>query len=578
MRTNNTRGMGIAFVSVMVVLVFLALIGLGVKYFTRGATRVGETIMASEQAVQIGRGAIDEIWAAFLSQVNDPNNHLFNKTREYCTADCNRWTLSWPPKFTRALHSYDSNITIDDVEVITSRDFRIWNRNELEKFGLIGLKVAVHIYIPSLGRSITRKVVQWRDYKVLYPSPPRPFQGMTLFVLLPVYLPLYEKQYRQLQLEVEKALDDEEDRLEDKYKRDVDIPRPFDGNSDVYQYFPDLKYPPFPYNKRAPKPASYDLRVPLELTDMDNPVVSFEPTLPGDVFKLRWPVPDQGANDPVAQQLASQLASAQASAGTSLADADPSTIAQLQQSLDNLKESDEKKRFENGIRETLKWYFKRFGYLNEDCLIDFGEKYLHPLLSVDTEGKITVDGAIEYYIRNRCTHVFPDEEALYNEIGPKGGEVYLDGIYYVAKPFEVDFTYRGMGCIVGPERITVNQCRKALGKDDCWSICTLMSFSHHEGPPGSKWKSIELNCDVEAGIVCVTGMVRNLHMHNVFGSLAVGTLNPEVIDGDGDGNPYLWELRYDPSLWYIHNTTGAVRTNRSKLFLSPTLVAARVER
>ena len=187
-RRWRRSGMGVAFVIVMVVLVFLALVGLGVKYFTQGATRLGESVLSSEKAVHIGRAAIEETWAYLETRVNDPEHPLFERSREHCHSDSSPWGFQFSPYQTRSLYSDDSNISIGDVEVSLPREFRIWHRNQLEKFGHVGLHVQVEIYIPALGRTVSRELTQWREYKVLYPSPPRPFAGMTLFVLLPEYL------------------------------------------------------------------------------------------------------------------------------------------------------------------------------------------------------------------------------------------------------------------------------------------------------------------------------------------------------------------------------------------------------
>ena len=565
---------------VMCVLVFLSIIGLGIKYFTRGATRLSETVLASERAVVVAESAINEAWVVIENSVNNHSTQFSQSiTKKLDGNPGGGFSTSLSPKATRRTFS-NPNITVSDVKIWVPNHLRLWAHNPHEKWGLICLQASVSITMPGVYRTIDRTVTQWREFKVVYPSPPVPFNIMSLFVLNPIHLKGYERQYRQLQLKVEEEIKKEEDRLSDKNPfGDVDLPRPFENNSVTYDYFPNLKYPPFPYNTRAQAPAGgdYSMDPPLDQTDMDNHLISYEKELVGEDFKLRWPANVSDIqNDPMVQQMMAEAAAASVSTSDT---PDQATIDKLQQTLTDLKSSEPLKPFETYIKTTLERYREKFTFVNEDQLISFGEKYLAPLIRVDTEGTITVDDTIDYYKRHRCTHVFATEQELWDEIGQ--GEVFLNGIYFVDGPVTVNMQYRGKGTIIAKDRMVVDQCQKADGPNDFRSLCTLMSFCHRDSSsPGNQWRSIELNCDVHAGIVAIGGLVKNLHEHNVHGTLAVGLLGPEVIDGMGDssGTTYSWKLTYDPYLAITDVKTGELFYHRAAVVLNPSVIGRSVVR
>ena len=104
--SNSRRGMGIAFIIVMVVLIFLAIAGMGIKYFTRGATRVSESILAGQQAVVAAEGAIEETWATLEATVNIPDSatfSIFTEKLENGAEGC--FSMSYAPSATKQLHS-----------------------------------------------------------------------------------------------------------------------------------------------------------------------------------------------------------------------------------------------------------------------------------------------------------------------------------------------------------------------------------------------------------------------------------------------------------------------------------------
>ena len=576
---KRRRGTGIAFVVVMCVLVFLSIIGLGIKYFTRGATRLSETVLASERVTLVAESAITEAWVVIENSVNNHETEFSKSiTQKLDGNPGGGFSTTFVPKATKRAFASNSNVTIGDVKIWVPHQLRIWAHNPHEKWGLVCLQVSVNLSLPGIYRTINRTVTQWREFKVVYPSPPVPFNGMSLFVLNPIHLLGYERQYRQLQQKVDAEIKKEEDRLSKKKKfGDVDLPRPFENNADKYAYYPDLKYPPFPYNTRAPKPSDYSMRPPLDVTDMDNHVISFKKELVGEDFKLRWPSNlSDIQNDPLVKQL---MAEAEAASVTTSDTPDQATIDKLQQTLTDLKSSDPLKPFETYIKTTLQRYRDNFCFIKEDKLISFGEQYLAPLIRVDTEGTITVDDPIEYYKNHRCTHVFSTEDELWDEVGR--GEVFLNGIYYVDGPVTVNMRYRGKGTIISKHHMVVDQCQKADGPDDHFSICTLMSFCHRDGSsPSNQWRSIELNCDVQAGIVAISGLVKNLHKHDLHGSLAVAMLGKEVIDGMGDsaGTTYSWKLTYDPYLATTDANTGEPFYHRAAVVLSPGIIGRSVTR
>lgn len=576
--SKNRRGMGIAFIVVMVVLVFLAITGLGIKYFTRGATRISESILAGQQAVVAAEGAIEETWATLEASVNRPDSPTFSIFSEALADNMEgSFTMTYGPSATQRLHSDNSNVSIGDVDVWVPRQHRIWGASPYEKWGVVCAQVKVSISLPGLFKTVTRTITQWREFKVVYPSPPAPFDGMSFFCLIPGYLKAYEAQYRKIQADVDEKIKEEEDRLSDKKPiGDVDLPRPFENNSDIYQYFPNYKYPPFPYNTRAAKPSVYGptVSIPLEETDMDNCLMSYNPLLTGEDFKLRWPEDLENiTQDPLFVQLQADAGTATSAAGDE--DLDAAAIADLEATLENLRSSDPLKPYETYIKATLKKYRDTFSFVAEDELPAFGEGVLVPFLKLVPDGTITVDNAISFYKNNRCTHVFPDQEALYAEIG-EGGEVFLDGIYYVDGPIDINFRYRGKGTIVGKNYINITQCDKADGDNDNFSLCTIMSFCQRD-PSSAGWCSIDLNCDPQASLIAMTGIINNLYLHKVKGSVIVGAMGAKEIDGV-NGIPGSWQIEYDPANCIVDPVTRELHTHRCRVVIGQNDIGTRVSR
>ena len=527
---SNRRGMGVTTLIIASVLVFLILGSLTAKLVTRSTTRTTQALVAGDEATLAAISALEEGWALIEQTVNEtdsPLRQMFIAPLQVNDDSCFEATLA--PVISRSLFSSNPTISISDITLEVPNQEWIWCRNELEKMGKIKLTVSVNVFKKCLRRRVERRITQRREFKVIYAAPPRPFDRTSLFVTVPHYLEGYEKQYRELQERVDSILQQAEDRSESVCGQRIDIPRPFVNNTCVYRYFPNYNYPPFPYNERAPQATDYSERILLENTDIDNFLLSLEPELTGKDFKLLWPT-------------------------------------------DITNNSEALKTFECELKSRLADYVKKFPYVREEGLRDFLDAYLNPLMSIDLEGSISVTEAIEFYKKNRATHIFEDQKEMWAEIGKN--DVFLDGIYYVDGPVDVDMCYRGRGSIVSRNRLTVHRCTKKEPS----AICTLMSFSDSSSVTG--WSSIELKNDVEAGLVAVTGMVKNLHLYNVKGSLAVGALSKEVIDGLGgaEGTSHDWRLSYDENLWYASLDGKDLRTEKASVVVGPHLPSTSIVR
>ena len=531
--TKARRGIGVPFLIAMLVLVVLAILGMAMKYSTRGATRLGEGVVAGEKALCLARGALNEAYGVLDKQLNEPDSQLKEALGVPFTSFGEAVEVSIEPVFTKGMA--EKGTDVEDVSFAFYCSQSLLPANALEKYGVLRARAVVSVFVPALKRHVRKGIVQYREFKVIYPGPPRPFQRQTLFVLYPVHLAAYEKQYRQIQKQVNDTL---------QKKSEGKAPLPFANNSDVYQYYSKYNYPPFPYNERAlPGDCVTDYPdgpIDLAKTDLDNPIYSQAKSLQGNDFKLRWPA-DLEAND-----------------------SERDAFEEVQ------------RRYEEGIKEALQKYVELFPFIPEGQMEELGAKYLSALMSIDMDGKVTVDEAAGLYRWCRCTHAFDNQEELWRALTRKDGVVNLRGIYYVDGPIDIDMQYRGAGTIVSADRITVRRCLKADGKSSS-AICTLLTFSKPR-TSSSGWCSLELEGSVQAGLVAVTGLVKNLHLYDVFGSLAVGQLSKEVIDGRGDGTSYNWTLSYDPALAYTDERGEQVRTQRCLVIISPCLAGARVVR
>ena len=526
------RGIGVPFLIAMLVLVVLAILAMAMKYSTRGATRLGEGVLAGEKALCLARGALNEAFAVLDKQLAAPDSQLKEALGAPFTSFGAPVEISIEPVFAKSMA--EKGTTVEDVSFAFYCRQSLLPANPLEKYGFLRAKAVVSVYIPALKRTIRKGLVQYREFKVIYPAPPQPFQRQTLFVLRPVHLAAYEKQYRQIQKQVAQTLTD---------KSGGKAPLPFSNNDNIYQYFPKYKYPPFPYNERAVPgdcvSAYPDGPIDLAKTDMDNPIYSTTRSLQGSDFKLLWP------------------------ADLETGDSGKEAFEEVQ------------RRYEEGIQNTLRKYVERFPFIPEVELEELGAKHLSSLLSIDIEGAVSVDEAIGLYRWCRATHAYEKQEELWKEITGDDGIVYLRGIYYVDGPIDIDMQYRGYGTIVSPERITVRRCLKADGKSSS-AVCTLLTFSRPKSS-SNQWCSIELDGNVQAGLVAVTGMVKNLHLYDVFGSLAVSQLSKEVIDGRGDGTSYNWTLTYDRALAYTDDS-DSVLTQKCLIIISPCVAGTKVVR
>jgi len=542
-RRWSTRGTGMVAAFAAVIVLVLSLAGLALSLRTGGATRLGENVVAGEQALALARAAVAEASADFEAAMHDAGHPWNTAIRR--TYDGSATNFTFEPVATRraAAGIYGSAAVVSVVRLDAPKREAIWYRNELETTMLVGVTATASVDRPAIGRRAIRTVTQWRRVKVLYPAPPRPLGEYALFCLKPDHLAVYERQYRALQYVIEYTIAEAERNL------GTSVPRPFASNRDVYRAHPYYRYPPFPYHRRAADaslPDDYDAfvasgckdfmlldhAVDPATTDLGAVLVATTDEVTGDDLRLRWPsLAEPSSTD------------------------DPTSFIT---------------RFESDVRTTLTAYHRTFGFITTASRDEFNECYLRPLIAADLDGAISVDDAIAFTTTRRCTHVFPDEASLWDEVGH--GDVTLNGIYYVDGPVTVDMRYRGSGTVIGRNRMIVRRCER--GDDD--AICTLMSFCNGAGADG--WQSIDVQCDAQAGLVALAGTIGNLHRHDVEGSVAVGFLQREATFGDERGRPYSWRRRRDPRLAVVDGTTGEALTDRAVVVVAPTVSATELER
>jgi len=580
---RRRRGVGLAFVPVVIVLVVLAITGFAMSFFSRGTTRVVESMVAGEQAFFIAQSAVDEAWQAFEGRINDPADEWCQAAHAPSGTNDGR-TFQYEPEHCRALVAgrTDLRCTVLPVTVSFGRHVPLWPRDQLETVGYVRLTAVATVEVAATGQRSRRTVSQWRQCKVLFPSPPRPLDSSTLFCFMPRFLQSYERQYRALQLDVESILRKQERELSDRARRTIRLPRPFADNETVYRCYPHFRYPPFPYNDRYGRVLDdrYDayfasgrrldvLDETFEFpdTDLDNFVDITSPRVEGRDLKLLWPTMSEDAGDcPVIADLESEV--------TSAGD-DPAALDRLQGTLSAMRGAEPLQRFELGIRHALSSYADRVTVVAEGTMETIERDCLQSLVTTDLEGTVSVDAPLAFYRTFRCTHRYPTMEALLADIGRDDGTVFLDGIYFVDEAPTVDIRYRGRGAIVTPGAMVVKGCRRAGGAA-APSLCTLVSFARPRD--GEAWSSIDLQADVECSLVVVTGMIKNLHRHEVRGTVAVGMLGAEDVDGDGQGQSYDWSVVRDDEVQVVDRASGEIRYDRGRIVVAPTVAAVKVER
>ncbi len=533
-RRMARRGVGVPFLIASLVLVVLAILGLALKHSTRGATRLGEGVIAGEKALYLARAALSEGWRNLNQHLAEGESQLKGSLGAPALSFSEPIELSFEASIVESM--VGKTIELSDVT------FKFYSQQNLlpnvpsEKYGLVKATASATIYIPALKRHVTKGVVEYREFKVIYAGPPQPFQRYSLFVLRPVHLPAYEKQYRQIQQQVDATL---------RKQGGSKVPRPFASNGRVYKYFDKYNYPPFPYNERA-LPSDCleypDGTIDLAKTDMDNPIYSLSKKLEGSDFKLKWPADIQNYGS-----------------------ASRESFQEVQ------------RQYESRMKKVLADYLRKFPFMQEDTLEQFGDFHLSSLLNIDIEGNVSVDEPMALYRWCRATNYFPNQEEFWQKVRKADGTVRLNGIYFIDGPIDIDMQYRGSGTIVSRERVTVLRCVKADGRSAS-DVCTLITFSKPTAGKSDRWSSIELESNAHAALVAVTGMVRNLHLYDVHGSVAVGQLSREVIDGRGDGTSYPWSLTYDSALDYTSQKGTSLLTKKCQIIISPCLAGTRVVR
>jgi len=589
---------------VLLLVFVLAGLGLGLRRLVGGAVRVTDGTLAGERANLLARSALAEVWTAVEQQAHDGTTEVGRRLQaELAVGDDGAFELSFVPDATRALAAENGDeASVSEVVLAVRRQRRIWAPLRHEKHLFCSLRVTARVERPSLRRTVTRVLEQWRELKVVYPSPPAPLADTTLFVLLPKHLERYERSYRALQIMLDTSLQRLEDEISDEYHRSISLPRPYAGAPDdgIYRAYPYYRYPPFPYTAeydgtcpqnvaeflaRNPYPWPADQAVdlcPLEhcfefdRCCLDNYLLSTEPEITARDAVLRFPaITEDAEDDPSVQALRRHLEDLERLSSTPGGVVATEEVDELQARIEALASAEPLARFERSLRERLSEYSRKFPCVAETSMEAFGANFLSPYLAADLDGTVTVDECRRWTVAHRCTHAFPDEAAFYAEVGPKGGEVFLDGIYYVDGPVTVDFAYRGRGTVMGRNRVTIERCER-VDPSDGRALCTVLSFCQIDD--GASWQSIDLQCDPVAGVVALTGMVKNLANHSIYGSLAVGVLEGEPLEADENGARHDWRIVHDPALSIVADDGVGVRHERCRVVGSPTIVGTVTER
>ncbi len=569
----------ISFAVVGVVLLVLFMLGVGVKYFTRGVTRATQGVIGGQFALAVARSAVDEAWSELAVRLNDPEDELGKLFLS--PGGPESFSFEIEPKDTR--NAYPPYILIGDVEVAVHKQWPVWEGYPFHKYGYISCKVVVNVerFFSDYAKStveVSRTLQEVREFRVIQPVPPYPFDTMTCFFVCPFHLYDFERCYRIIQQKVEKAIRKAEKKARKKGWHGH-APRPFEDNTDVYKYFPDYKYPPFPYNARHPKPAAYDTDASYDpaMTDMDNYLFSCRDKLEGRDFKLYWPEDFHNGNSQLMDQLQDELSQLQSSGVTSAAAVDPAKMQQLNQMLADLKDSDEMKAYESGIRYAMSHYLDIWGYINEDSVQTFNDLYMRPIIDADSQGAIRVEENAKWIRSMYASHVFPSQDELWNEIGrPRGNpsRVFLDGVYVVEGKVDVNFAYEGKGCIISmfepqgggdSDGIIVGRCRRADPDSD--SVCTLWAFQ----------SNIRLETDevVEAALMAQVGTIHNLTTQKILGNVMVAFFDMDRIWGPKVGSkriPYGYVIEYDKRLAPMDDS-GNPRAARQRVLISPNILA-----
>lgn len=568
MRSSTPRrGSGVVATVAVAALVLATVLGLAAAFRTRGGTRLVENVVAGEQAHALARAALTEAWTALRTRLADPADPWSAALRRPLTEADRPVAFVLEPEATRALAraTPDQAALVGSVSLSIPRQFALWTHNPLEKVCTVEAGVTVTVDRPAIGRRATRRLRQWRQVKVVYPAPPRPLDGYTLFVLLPWQFRELERSYRALQLGTEGMIREIERQVARAAGEAVTVPRPFERPSPagVYACFPYYGYPPFPYNRdlgrRLPDrftefaatgfrdPSVLNETIGFDESNLSSYLVSLVPRLTGEDAQLRWP-----------EALAGLV--------TAAGEGRTPTPDGLRQAMAD---------YEQGLSAELDRYLGLFGFVDRSSRDDFNESFLRPLVASDlASGTATVTEALAWFRGLRATHDFPDEGALWRHLGRNPAR--LNGIYFVDGPVTVDTTFVGRGTIASRNRLVVRRCARDGSADDD-SLCTLMSFA--DGEPGARdWQSIELQADAEAALVSLSGEIKDLHRHRVRGSVAVARLSREAVAGDDGGRPFPWTIEYDEALAVTERASGAPLTERAVVVLSPTLVRQTLER
>ena len=200
---KKCRGMGtlvfmvLIVIAVMVIFVFM-------QHFSTVVTRQRENIASGKKAFYLAEAAINEALLDFNSKVNVPSedpSSWFHLAREKLTASYDRLARkTFTPQLTQ--HLYDDNdIKVEAVDVAMWSQFSI-NKLQYEKVGLLTFTAVVMIprRLPGLwGKYVRRNVQKSYEFRHVLLTPPRPFDGFTLFLDSWPYLQKTKDEYSNAQ-------------------------------------------------------------------------------------------------------------------------------------------------------------------------------------------------------------------------------------------------------------------------------------------------------------------------------------------------------------------------------------------
>ena len=180
-RSIRRAGFGTLLTLVFVLLLVLAIIGLGHGTFSSSVSNMSKVAARSDMASDMANNAITEAHFFISNSVNDPSSFLFTRFRE--------------EKGDFSFQLNDSQLTHFFAELKAQSTFQLENdclevkvvqkalskTNPTQQCRLGSLSIQAAIAHGQLG--LTRRVVNTFDWKLVKPGPPRPLDDRTLFII-----------------------------------------------------------------------------------------------------------------------------------------------------------------------------------------------------------------------------------------------------------------------------------------------------------------------------------------------------------------------------------------------------------